>query len=107
MQTSRFVLKQLVFILFLDAQSAFNNVLISYLVRQLYISGMEGNSLLYLYKRLTNRLSFLEFNKDTVGPIHDECGLEQGGVYSSDIYKLYYNDQLDLTCPNIHAWIEY
>ena len=95
-QTSRFVLKQPIFILFIDARSAFDNVVTPYLVRQLYMSGMEGNSLLYLDNRLTNRLSFLEFNKDIVGPIHDECGLEQGGVNSSDLYKLYNNDQLDM-----------
>ena len=95
-QTSRYVLKQPIFLLFLDARSAFDNVVTPYLIRQLYMSGMEGNSLLYIDNRLTNRLSFLEFNKETVGPIHDECGLEQGGVYSSDLYKLYNNDQLDM-----------
>ena len=96
MQTSRFVLKQPIFILFIDARSAFDNVVTPYLLRQLYMSGIKGNSLLYLDNRLTNRLSFLEFNKDIVGPIHDECGLEQGGVYSSDLYKLYNKDQLDM-----------
>ena len=93
-QFSKFNARKPIFTLFLDAESAFDNVIIQYLVRQLYISGMEGNSLLYLDKRLSSRLSFLEYNRETAGPIHDECGLEQGGVSSSDLYKIYNNQQL-------------
>ena len=31
-----------------------------------------------------------------MGPIADECGVEQGGINSSDFYKVYNNEQLDL-----------
>ena len=31
-----------------------------------------------------------------MGPIKDECGVEQGGINSSDLYKIYNNDQLDI-----------
>ena len=74
-----FRIKQPIFLLFLDARSAFDNVIISYLVRQLFMSGMEGNSMLYIENRLANRITFLEYDKKIVGPIHDECGVEQGG----------------------------
>ena len=29
-----------------------------------------------------------------MGPIVDECGLEQGGLNSSDLYKIYGREQL-------------
>ena len=31
-----------------------------------------------------------------MGPIYDDHGLEQGGVYSSDAYKVYNNQVLDI-----------
>ena len=30
-----------------------------------------------------------------MGPINDECGLEQGGINSSDFYKIYAKEQLE------------
>ena len=88
--------KEQLFLLFLDAKSAFDNVVTPYLIRQAYLSGMEGNSILYLDNRLSHRKTYLEYNKATAGPILDECGLEQGGVSSSDLYKLYNNEQLSI-----------
>ena len=31
-----------------------------------------------------------------MGPIQDECGVEQGGINFSDFYKIYNNEQLNL-----------
>ena len=31
-----------------------------------------------------------------MGPIADECGVEQGGVNSSEFYKVYNNEQLQV-----------
>ena len=84
------------FLLFLDAKSAFDTVVIEFLVRNLYLSGMEGNSLIYTNNRLTNRLTFCDWNKEVMGPIHDKQGLEQGGCNSSDHYKVYNNDLLKI-----------
>ena len=93
-QFSKFNNKKPIFLLFLDAKSAFDTVIIPYLVRCLYSSGMEGNSVMYMMNRLANRITFCEFNKVVTGPIYDQQGLEQGGVSSSDCYKLYNNDSL-------------
>ena len=82
------------FILFLDARSAFDTVVISFLVRNLYFSGMVGNSLSYVNNRLSNRLTFCDWNKEILGPVQDQQGLEQGGCISSDEYKIYNNDLL-------------
>ena len=82
------------FLLFLDAKSAFDSVVIPYLVRNLYLSGMSGCAVLYMDKRLSNYVTVCEWDKTKVGPIYDEQGLEQGGVSSSDCYKIYNNDLL-------------
>ena len=54
-QHSRFKLRQPIYLLFLDARSAFDTVIIPYLVRKLYSSGMDGHSVLYMENRLSNR----------------------------------------------------
>ena len=95
-QFSKYCSKQPAFLLFLDAQSAFDNVLTPYLVRQLYMAGMTGTPLLYIDNRLSFRTTYLEYDKTIAGPIYDQCGLEQGGVSSSDFYKLYNNEQLSV-----------
>ena len=77
-QYSKFVKKQPIFLLFLDAKSAFDSVFIPYLVRNLYLSGMDEQAVLYMDKRLTSRITVLDYDKKMAGPIHDEQGLEQG-----------------------------
>ena len=80
--------------LFLDAQSAFDTVVIQFLVRNLYLLGMTGNSPLYLKNRLSSRITYCDWERKLMGPILDEHGLEQGGIPSSDLYKMYNNDLL-------------
>ena len=91
---SKFIVKQPIYLLFLDAKSAFDTVVIPYLVRKLHSSGMDGHSILYMENRLSSRATFCGFDGLVAGPIHDEHGLEQGGVSSSDCYKLYNNELL-------------
>ena len=93
-QQSLFLHKQPIFLLFLDARSAFDNVFVKFLVRNLYNIGMDGNSLLYIKNRLSHRKTYLEWDKEILGPIDDEQGLEQGGCSSSDLYKFYNNELL-------------
>ena len=88
-QYSVSTLKEPVLVLYLDAQSAFDFVLHELLVRNLFICGTTGHSLLYLNNRLENRKTFIEWDAKLMGPISDEKGLEQGGVSSSDFYKVY------------------
>ena len=92
-QHSLNVTKLPVFALFLDAKSAFDRVLKEILVRNLFIAGTNDQRLLYLDQRLDNRQTFCDFDQQLMGPIFDERGLEQGGVASSDEYKLYNNEQ--------------
>ena len=87
---------QPVFLLFLDARSAFDTVVISFLVRALYHTGMQGNSLNYIHNRLHNRITYCDWDKTLMGPIFDQQGLEQGGCNSSDLYKIYNNELLEV-----------
>ena len=96
-QHSRYHSHQPIFLLFLDAMSAFDIVNIPYIVRGLYQSGMECQSVMYMENRLANRITYCEYNKVLVGPIYDEQGLEQGRVSSSDCYKLYNNELLNIS----------
>ena len=71
--------KQPIFLLFLDARSAFDTVVIKYLIRNLFFTGTTGDDLIYINNRLMNRKTYCEWDKVIVGPISDEQGLEQGG----------------------------
>ena len=83
-----------IYLLCLDAQSAFDRVVRQILVRQLYLSGVKGDALLFIDNKLKNRSTVYEWDKVMMGPVQDDLGLEQGAICSSDFYKLYNNDQL-------------
>ena len=95
-QHSLYVLKQPLFILYLDAKSAFDRVLRQLLVRNLYFAGTKGEELIFINSRLENRKTYAEWDKQIMGPIHDELGVEQGGISSGDFYKIYSKKQLQL-----------
>ena len=82
-------LKMTVFILLLDAKSAFDIVLKELLIKNLFFTGTSRDTLLYLNNRLSYRQTFLDWSGQVMGPISDEQGLEQGGVSSSDFYKIF------------------
>ena len=95
MQHSINTLKEPAYLLFLDARSAFDRVIPELLIRNLYLSGMDGNSINYINNRLTNRVTFIDWDRNIMGPIEDELGLEQGGKNSGEFYKIYSNDHLE------------
>ena len=78
----------------MDAKSAFDVVLKELLIKNLYFSGTTGETLLYLDARLGNRQTYLDWNGQLMGPILDEQGVEQGGINSSDFYKIFGKEQL-------------
>ena len=84
------------YVLYLDARSAFDLVLREFLVTDLYELGIRDQSLLLIDARLKHRRTVCEWNQTLMGPIKDECGVEQGGVNSSEYYKVYNNEQLKL-----------
>ena len=62
-------------------------------MRNLFTAGTDDHRLLYIDKRLKSRRTFCEYDKQMMGPILDTKGVEQGGIASSDKYKLYNNEQ--------------
>ena len=93
-QHSLYSIKKPAYVLYLDAESAFDVVLRELLVRNLYNANTDGHSLLYLNNRLENRQTCLDWEGQMMGPITDQRGLEQGGVSSSDFYKIFGKEQL-------------
>ena len=95
-QYSKIDQKKPIFALYLDAKSAFDKALFEILGRRLYLDGTQNHRLSFILQRLENRITFCEWNKILMGPIHDELGVEQGGVNSSDYYKIINNEQLSV-----------
>ena len=87
-------IKQPVYLLLLDAQSAFDRVVIEHAIRCAYLAGTDDEGLVYLDRRLRSRLTYIECDKQLIGPIHDTVGVEQGGCASDRIYRLVNNEQL-------------
>ena len=85
---------QPVFALYLDAKSAFDVVLRHLLVKNLYFCGTSDASIIFINNRLKSRTTYLDWDKTIMGPIVDERGLEQGGVSSSDFYKVFAKEQI-------------
>ena len=82
--------------IYLDAQSAFDLALREFIVNNLFEYGVQDQGLLAIDQRLKNRKTVCQWNRSLMGPIKDECGVEQGGKNSSDFYKVYNNEQLNV-----------
>ena len=84
------------YVIYLDAQSAFDLALKEFIVNNLYHYGVQDQGLLAIDHRLKNRMTVCQWNRTMMGPIKDECGVEQGGKNSSDFYKVYNDEQLNV-----------
>ena len=94
-QYSLNVAKKPVFLIALDAQSAFDRCLRQILSTQLYKANITGSALSFIDNRLACRATMYHWDGTTMGPSKDDTGFEQGGINSSEYYKLYNNEQLD------------
>ena len=83
------------FVLLLDAKSAFDLVLREVLIRRLYLDIYPDQRIKFWDLRLSNRNTYCQWDNKLMGPIQDMLGLEQGGPNSSEHYKIYNNEQLD------------
>ena len=88
-------IKKPLFVLLLDAKSAFDLVLRKILVRRLFLDTKADQRIRYWDLRLSRRTTFCQWGSQLMGPIKDECGVEQGGPNSSDFYKIYNNEQIN------------
>ena len=85
-----------IFVLYLDARSAFDVVQKELLIKNLHSIHSADSLLLHINNRLANRQTVLDYNGNLMGPIRDEQGLEQGGKNSSEYYKIFGKEQLSL-----------
>ena len=74
--------KKPLFVLLLDVKSAFDKILSEFIIRNAFLAGSRGQGLLYLADRLSNRHTYVEWDKELMGPIVDLLGVEQGGCLS-------------------------
>ena len=93
-QYSLNVSKKPVYLLTVDAMSAFDRCLRQILSSQLYKADITGSALTFIDNRLASRATAYQWEGTMMGPAHDDTGFEQGGINSSDFYKLYNNEQL-------------
>ena len=93
-QHSLFVSKRPLFLLALDAQSAFDRCLPQILCNELFRMNLPGAAINYINNRLVNRETVYEWDGNLMGPAKDRTGFEQGAINSSDFYKIYNNSQL-------------
>ena len=96
-QFSLFQSKTLLFVIFLDAKTAFDKILREIVIKYAYLAGSQDQGVLYLDNRLKRRQAFVEWDKTLMGPILDLLGVEQGGCNSDRLYKLANNQELKLT----------
>ena len=94
-QYSLNVNKNPIFIISLDALSAYDKIIPEIFIRDLFFTKMNEQAL--LDQKLKSRLTFYEWDKQMMGPTKDNIGFEQGGICSSDYYKIYGKNQLITT----------
>ena len=87
-------LKQPLYVLYLDAQSAFDVVQRELLLKNLFTLHNADQILIHIDNRLANRETIVDWDGEMMGPIADEQGLEQGGINSSEFYKIFGKEQL-------------
>ena len=93
-QHSLFTTNKPVFALAVDAMSAFDRCLRQILCCEMYKAGVDKSAIIFMDNRLDSRKTVYEWEGVKMGPASDMTGFEQGGMNSSDYYKLYNNDQL-------------
>ncbi|VDI37252.1 Hypothetical predicted protein [Mytilus galloprovincialis] len=79
----------------LDAKSAFDVVNHNSLYRKLFLSGVGGTLWLLIRQLSTNALTSIKWDGLTSEPFLIQQGVRQGGILSTELYKLYVNDVLD------------
>ena len=87
--------RQPLYIAFLDAKSAFDVVNHDSLMRKLYHMGVEGVPWLLIRSLHEGSATAVKWEGSISEPFHVHQGVKQGGVLSTDLYKVYNNGSLD------------
>ena len=97
---STLTLKKPVWALLLDRQTAFDSTLKEFVIPAVFDAMISNGvvvdqSVVYLANRLANRKTYLQYEHETLGPIDDNAGVEQGGIPSSEEYQLVSNSEVN------------
>ena len=87
--------KDPVYVLLLDAESAFDRIVIEHAIWCAYPASTVDQGIVYLDKRLRRRRTYIDWEKELLEPICDTLGVEQGGCASDSVYRLVNNEQLE------------
>ncbi|MEW8546756.1 MAG: reverse transcriptase domain-containing protein, partial [Candidatus Thiodiazotropha sp.] len=87
--------KQPLYIAFLDVKAAFDVVSHNSLLRKLFHIGIEGKEWSLIHSLHSGAESVVKWDGDTSGSFKVQQGVRQGGILSTDLYKLYGNGLLD------------
>ena len=87
--------KSSIFIALLDAKSAFDVVNHNSLLRKLFLAGIGGTIWLLIRQLNLDALTSVKWEGMISKPFTVQQGVRQGGILSTDLYKLYVNDVLD------------
>ena len=94
-----------IYIAFLDAKSAFDVVSHDSLLRKLFHAGVKGVSWSLIHSLHAEAESVVKWNGAYSDVFKVDQGVRQGGILSTDLYKLYDNglfDRLQLTGVGCH-----
>ena len=87
-------LKQPLYIAFLDVKAAFDVVSHESLLRKLFHIGVEGKEWSLIHSLHKGAESVVKWEGSTTSGFKVSQGVRQGGILSTDLYKLYGNGQL-------------
>ncbi|MES9884980.1 MAG: reverse transcriptase family protein [Sedimenticola sp.] len=87
--------KEPVYVAFLDAKSAFDVVSHDSLMRKLFHIGVEGSPWTVINSIHNNAKTSVKWDGLKSQPYVCEQGVRQGGILSTDLYKVYVNGLLD------------
>ncbi|VDI48248.1 Hypothetical predicted protein, partial [Mytilus galloprovincialis] len=83
-------------IVLLNAKSAFDVVIHSHLMKRLYHAGIDDKHWTIIQSMHTNATSAVKWNGKTSELFNVLQGVRQGGILSTDLYKLYINPLLNM-----------
>ena len=87
-------LNKTAYVAFLGAKSVFDVVSHDSLLRKLYNIGVKGKSWSVIHSLYQEAVSAVKWNGLLSRKFRVEQGVRQGGILSTDYYKLYKNNQL-------------
>ena len=88
-------MKKDVYIAFLNAKSAFNVVDHASLMQRLFHIGVDGALWNLIYSLHSNAQTVVRWMGQTSKSFYTHQGVRQGGILSTDMYKIYLNPSLN------------